>query len=145
MKLQDKEMGDDLELDMSPMIDMVFLLLIFFIVASQIVDPKPQVEIPEAAYGKISEKPVGRLMVTVQMEFPEDSSKDEVLFYVGSHPDPVDIETVQNEIERHLNDNEKLKVLIRADAQVPYAMNELVTRACANVGAQDLIYSVFEE
>jgi len=34
MKLQSKEADEEVEIDMSPMIDMVFLLLIFFIVAS---------------------------------------------------------------------------------------------------------------
>ena len=49
MKLENKDAGEDIEMDMSPMIDMVFLLLIFFIVASQIIDDKPKVLIPEAA------------------------------------------------------------------------------------------------
>ena len=34
MQLGKKQNDDDIELDMSPMIDMVFLLLIFFIVVS---------------------------------------------------------------------------------------------------------------
>jgi len=48
MKLEPKQADDDVLVDMSPMIDMVFLLLIFFIVASQIVDEKPKVAIPPA-------------------------------------------------------------------------------------------------
>ena len=52
MKLGKQTSDDDLELDMSPMIDMVFLLLIFFIVVSQVIDEKPRVEIPDALMQK---------------------------------------------------------------------------------------------
>ncbi len=145
MKLEQRDFGDDLELDMGPMIDMVFLLLIFFIVASQIVDEKPKVAIPDAAYGKISEDQTGRLMITVQMVEPDNAENDEVQYFIASQNQPVDLEVVQNTIARELELNEKLKVLIRADGRVPYEKNEMVTRACAEVGAQDLIYSVFEE
>ena len=68
MKLVQKNNEDDIELDMSPMIDMVFLLLIFFIVASQIIDEKPQVEIPDAVYAKVPDDTTGRLMITVRAD-----------------------------------------------------------------------------
>lgn len=144
MKLEQKDMGDDLELDMSPMIDMVFLLLIFFIVASQIVDEKPKVEIPTAAYSKIDEDQTGRLMITVQKQ-SDDPNDDEVNIFVGSNKTPLDIETVKDIIANELELNAELRVLIRADADVKYKQNEKITIACAEVGAQDLIYSVFEE
>ncbi|VGO14530.1 Biopolymer transport protein ExbD [Pontiella desulfatans] len=136
MKLEQKDIGDDLELDMSPMIDMVFLLLIFFIVASQIVDEKPKVEIPAAAYAKVPEDTTGRLMITVK--------KDDT-FYLASDREPKTIEQVKERIEQEINANPELRVLIRADGEVKYKTNEKVTIACAEVGAQDLIYSVFEE
>jgi biopolymer transport protein ExbD len=136
MKLQRKEISEDLELDMSPMIDMVFLLLIFFIVASQIVDEKPKVEIPTAAYSKVPEDTTGRLMITVK--------KDET-YYLGSDQEPKTIEQVKDRIEMEINANPELRILIRADGEVKYKTNEKVTIACAEVGAQDLIYSVFEE
>jgi len=144
MKIEQKDMGDDLELDMSPMIDMVFLLLIFFIVASQIVDEKPQVRVPTASYGKVDEDQTGRIMITVQKQ-SEDPNDDEVLMYIGSNPEPVDIDTIKNVIANEIELDNELRVLIRADANVKYSENEKITLACAEVGAQDLIYSVFEE
>lgn len=144
MKIEQKDMGDDLELDMSPMIDMVFLLLIFFIVASQIVDEKPKVQIPTAAYGKVDEDQTGRLMITVQ-KASEDPNDDEVFMYIGSNREPVDLETIKNTIANEIELNNDLRVMIRADANVKYYENEKITLACAEVGAQDLIYSVFEE
>jgi biopolymer transport protein ExbD len=136
MKLEQKDIGDDLELDMSPMIDMVFLLLIFFIVASQIVDEKPKVEIPTAAFGKIDEDQTGRFMISV---------KKDGAYYVRSEPEKKTIEEIKQRIELELAADPKLRILIRADGDVKYKENEKITIACAEVGAQDIIYSVFEE
>lgn len=135
MKLTPKE-EEELELDMSPMIDMVFLLLIFFIIASQIIDEKPQVAIPTAAYGKIPEDTTGRLMISVNKEGE---------YFLGSDPTPRSIEEVQDRIEIEINADPELRILIRADGETKYKLNEKITLACAAVGAQDLIYSVFEE
>ena len=71
MDLQRKAQEEDIEIDMSPMIDMVFLLLIFFIVASVIIDEKPKVTIPKAAYSKVPENIEGRVMVSVKENQPE--------------------------------------------------------------------------
>ena len=136
MKLAQKDLGEDLELDMSPMIDMVFLLLIFFIIASQVIDEKPEVSIPPAAYGKVPEDTTGRLMISV--------TKDEK-YFIGSDPTAKTIEQVKVQIELEINADPELRILIRADGDTKYKVNEKVTIACAEVGAQDLIYSVFEE
>ncbi|WP_372797156.1 ExbD/TolR family protein [Pontiella sp.] len=135
MKLKQKD-TEDLEIDMSPMIDMVFLLLIFFIVASQIIDEKPQVAVPSAAYGKVPEDTTGRLMISV--------TKDEK-YYIGADPAPKTIDEIKTTIAQWLEADPKLRILIRADGDVKYKINEEITIACAEVGAQDLIYSVFEE
>jgi biopolymer transport protein ExbD len=136
MKLQQKDIGEDLELDMSPMIDMVFLLLIFFIIASQVIDEKPQVSVPKASYGKIPEDTTGRLMISV-------SKKGE--YFLGSDPTPRSIDQVRDQIEMEINADPELRILIRSDGETKYKVNEKITVACAEVGAQDLIYSVFEE
>lgn len=135
MKLAQKD-TEDLDIDMSPMIDMVFLLLIFFIVASQIIDEKPKVQVPLAAYGKVPENTEGRLMISV--------TKEEK-YFIGADPEPKDIEQIKETIAQWLDADPKLRILIRADGDVKYKINEEITVACAEVGAQDLIYSVFEE
>jgi len=136
MKLEQKDIGEDLELDMSPMIDMVFLLLIFFIVASQIIDDKPPVKVPTASAAKVPENTTGRLMISVTKEDK---------FFIGSDPVAKTIDEIKERIRVELDANPKLRVLIRADGNVKYKINEKITIACAEVGAQDLIYSVFEE
>ena len=45
-----KRNPDDGELDITPMIDITFLLLAFFVVASKM-DPQAAIELPKASYG----------------------------------------------------------------------------------------------
>ena len=125
---------EDVEIDMSPMIDMVFLLLIFFVVASQIVDTKVPVDVPSAMYAKVPEDETGRFLISV--------AKDGVL-YVGH--DVVTIEELKQRLEPELVRDPKLRVQIRSDRTVVYEVNEEIIEACAEVGATDLIYSAFEE
>ncbi len=136
MKLEQKEIGEDLELDMSPMIDMVFLLLIFFIVASQVIDDKPEVNIPPAAFAKVPDDTTGRLMISVTKEGK---------YFIGSDPKDKTVDELKETISQWLEADPELRILIRADGETKYKDNEKVTIACAEVGAQDLIYSVFEE
>ena len=62
--------GDGLSVDMSPMIDMVFLLLIFFIVTANLVVVKQdvRVEVPVADASSTQEKKTGRIVINVYGE-----------------------------------------------------------------------------
>ncbi len=135
MKLQPKQADDDLEVDMSPMIDMVFLLLIFFIVASQVIDEKPKIDIPSAAYAKVPEDTTGRLMISV---------KADEKYFIGQFQ-MNGIDELKERLEVEMEADPNLRILIRADGDTPYKINEKVMTACAEVGANDLIYSAFEE
>ena len=134
MRLAPKQNDDDLELDMSPMIDMVFLLLIFFIVASQIIDEKPEVEIPSAVYAKVPDDTTGRVMITV---------RENERFFLGQVE--VTFEELKERLALEIAADPALRIFIRSDAQTKYKVNEKVMIACAEVGANDLIYAAFEE
>ena len=134
MKLVQKNNEDDIALDMSPMIDMVFLLLIFFIVASQIIDEKPQVEIPDAVYAKVPDDTTGRLMITVRAD---------ERYFIGQ--EEVSFDEMKEKLALEIKKDPNMRVLIRSDAQTKYKVNEKVMTACAEIGANDLIYSAFEE
>ncbi len=134
MKLHPKDAGEDIEMDMSPMIDMVFLLLIFFIVASQIVDEKPKVNIPTASAAKVPEDTADRLMITVT---------DDERFFLRLQEVPFEELTLK--IQQEFEANPELRMLIRADGDVPYKTSEKIMKACAEVGAVDIIFAAFEE
>jgi biopolymer transport protein ExbD len=134
MNLNETLEEEDVEIDMSPMIDMVFLLLIFFVVASQIVDTKVPVDVPSAIYANIPEDETGRFLISV--------TKEGVL-HVGH--DVVTIEELKQRLGPELVRDPKLRVQIRSGRTVVYEVNEEIMEACAEVGATDLIYSAFEE
>jgi biopolymer transport protein ExbD len=134
MNLQRRAADEDIEIDMSPMIDMVFLLLIFFIVASQIIDTKPPVKIPAAAYSKIPDDTTGRIMISV--------NQDDEMFISQLN---VTIDELKDLMANELEADPNLQILIRAGKAVKYKTNQKIMMACAEVGAVDLIYAAFEE
>ena len=134
MNLQRKAADEDIEIDMSPMIDMVFLLLIFFIVASQIIDEKPKVKIPKAAYSKVPEDTTGRIMISVNAD-------DEIFISQLK----VTMDELKEFMAIELENDPNLRILIRAGTTVKYKTNQRIMMACAQVGAVDLIYAAFEE
>lgn len=134
MKLIPKKKEDDIEPNMSPMIDMVFLLLIFFIVAAQIIDEKPKVLIPSAINAKVPEDSKNRLMITIT---------DDEKYFIRQNL--VSFEELQKYLADEVNKNPKLRVLIRADQDLKYKVSEKIMNICAEVGANDLIYAVLEK
>lgn len=134
MKLN-SDLGEDVEIDMSPMIDMVFLLLIFFLVASTIVKvEKVPVNIPLAVYAKVPEDTTGRFEITV--------AKNGDLF-IGTKP--VTLDELKELLIPELEFNPELRILIRADGLVKYRINEEIMAACAEVGANDMVFTAFEK
>lgn len=125
---------EDVQVDMSPMIDMVFLLLIFFIVASIIVEDKVSIEVPVAEYAKVPEDITGRFMISVTADGQ---------IYVGQQP--VTLEEMKEILRPQVEEDPKLRIMIRADGNLKYKVNEEIMTACAEVGAVDLIYSAYEQ
>ena len=126
---------DDVEIDMAPMIDMVFLLLIFFMVASVVTElEKVDVKIPESSYAKVPEDTKDRMMLSV------DANNQT---YVGTQP--VTMDELKVLIDGELELNPDLRIYIRADQLVVYKTCKDIMIACAEVGATDLIYATFEE
>ena len=67
LRAAQEEQDDDTEVDMSPMIDMVFLLLIFFIVNATliIVEMDKRVQVPIARYSEKQNDNMGRILINV--------------------------------------------------------------------------------
>lgn len=126
---------DDVSIDMSPMIDLVFLLLIFFMVASVVTElEKVAVNIPKSSHAKVPEESKGRMLMSI------DANNQP---YVGTQP--VTIEELKVWVDAELALNPNLRILIRADERVEYKICKDIMVACGEVGAADLIYAAFEE
>ena len=125
---------DDVAIDMAPMIDMVFLLLIFFMVASVVVTDRVKIQLPDAQSAKVPEDTKNRMMLSVDVNNQ---------IYVNTNP--VNIKELKKIVSDELEINPGLRILIRADKDVEYKTNKEIIIACAEVGASDLIYATFEE
>ncbi|MFA6172119.1 MAG: biopolymer transporter ExbD [Kiritimatiellales bacterium] len=131
------EGGDD-EINMAPMIDMVFLLLIFFMVASHLTSmERVPVSLPVADKAKVPEEARDRQIITVQAE-----ANGGVSYYMNLQK--VDIKELSAEIARQQEKNENVRIYLRADRQVRHKHIKAVMEACAEAGIADIIFGVFE-
>jgi len=95
---------------------------------------KVPVEIPLAVYAKVPENTTGRFEITVT----ESGS----LFINTTQ---VTLDELKTLLAPEIEANPELKVMLRADAGVKYSVNEKIMAACAEVGANDLIFNAFEK
>ena len=120
---------------MAPMIDMVFLLLVFFMTVGTLAqaDRSVELDLPESEESRVPEDLAGRGIVSVRA--------DGVIFLGGSE---VSLTEMQNRIGEEIRRNPELQVQVRADAQTPFREIRRVLEACAEEGALDVIYSTYQ-
>ena len=133
---------EDLQVDMSPMIDMVFLLLIFFIVASSVIVVKqdPSVDPPIADKSKAAKNGVlGRIVVNVRSD---GSFAGEVASQVLA-----DEKAIADYIKTEKNKQEGLGLIpvihLRGDKKGAFKYSRTVIRAGAESGVSEVVFSVF--
>ncbi len=105
------DQGDEVTLDMAPLIDIVFLLLIFFLVATTLkkLDRELPVELPSAAMGVPAKLDDGTLVIGLDTEG---------LLYL--HAEPVTLEQLHAALREAGESGEAARVRIDADRTVPY-------------------------
>ena len=131
------EGGDD-EINMAPMIDMVFLLLIFFMVASHLTAmERIPVSLPVADKAKVPEEARDRQLITVTAE-----ANGEAAYYMNLQK--VDIKELSVAIAQQQAKDENVRIYLRADRQVRHKYIKAVMEACADAGIADIIFGTFE-
>ena len=70
MNIPQDDGADELVLNLTPMIDVVFLLLIFFMVATTFLDPEREIdlELPEAESGSAAEQELDEIVINVRRD-----------------------------------------------------------------------------
>ncbi|MEE8451455.1 MAG: biopolymer transporter ExbD [Thermoguttaceae bacterium] len=128
--------------NMTPMIDVVFLLIIFFLVSSHLAKQEVELELdlPEAGSGqRPGEDDIRRVVVNV---LPEKDAAARIV--VGGRQ--VTTEELARLIGFESRRSERhLEVRIRADRTVPYRMVEPIMVACAREGVWRVTFSVVGE
>lgn len=142
--IRKRDRGEDVEMDITPMIDITFLLLIFFIVCST-PDQKSSFELAEARHGKgVSERE--SVFITVSAE-----SSDPAPVYLSdgingdSLPNDPDEqrELIREAVEKGRLDL-KENVLIKADKNVAHRDVARVIKAVSAVDGAKIHLAVLE-
>jgi biopolymer transport protein ExbD len=123
---------DEARIQMTPMIDMTFLLLVFFMVTSKITKEQKKMEIrlPLAASALISHDPSGREVINI-----DNAGR----FYTGERL--VDDDGLKRYLKQRLRDYPPLKISVRADARTPAHRIKQVMKAAADAGAIEVVFS----
>jgi biopolymer transport protein ExbD len=131
---------EELKIDMSPMIDMVFLLLLFFLVNATaiIVKQDPKVNPPIAANSRIAKDGTGRIVVNVRSDgtftnesYQEIESEEEITELVKKEKDRID------------QLGFKPKLHLRGDKEAVFKFSRQVIRAAAKGGVDQVVFAVY--
>jgi biopolymer transport protein ExbD len=133
------DQNDD-EINMAPMIDMVFLLLIFFMVASHLADlQKVPVLLPVADKATMPEETRDRQMVSI---LSEDESGETVKIFINMQE--MDLAQFKVTLQQLVGQDENLQIYLRADRRVLHKHIQTVMKSCAEAGIVDITFGTFE-
>ena len=89
---------------MSSMTDLVFLLLIFFIIISTLVNTSHEIKLPEGSGDPSLTSPV-KIYVDAENKF-----------YINSDPLPINISNIESEVNKVIGENKAIELLADKDA-----------------------------
>lgn len=147
MKLR-REEKLELGVDMTPMIDCVFLLLIFFMCAATMskVDLTPEVRLPVAPKAAVPEDLRGRGVVNI---LPVGSNTPVGEPVTEARPflvynELLDDAGLQRVISQRRSQDADLRVYMRIDKNADFALVRRAIKACAGAGVFDIIFATFQ-
>ncbi|MDH5541383.1 MAG: biopolymer transporter ExbD [Nitrospinota bacterium] len=127
-----KRTEEDFSLQLTPLIDVVFLLLIFFMVSTAFVDFTRQIDInlPKTAAGDL---PAEKKVFTIEI------SREKEIFLDGK-------QVTFTELEERIagSGGAKRSVIIRADSEVDYGTTVGIMGMCKLNGIEEIGLSVSE-
>ncbi len=126
-----KPRQDEVGFQLAPMIDMTFLLLIFFMVTTKITSDqlKMEIRLPLAASARTPEDLSGRDIVNVDAEGQ---------IFAGDRP--VTLPELKAHLVRRLTDVPPLRIYVRADSKTDVKVIKQIMSACAEAGAIEVIF-----
>jgi biopolymer transport protein ExbD len=136
LKQQRKRKDEVVSFQITPMIDMTFLLLIFFMVTSKLSKEqvKMDVSLPTASAAKIPDDLSDRDVINVDKEGN---------YYIAN------VMANGDQLKRHLQDRFKaappLKIYYRADKDTPYEVTESFMKLAAEAGARQVLFGTYRK
>ncbi|MBC2602824.1 ExbD/TolR family protein [Puniceicoccus vermicola] len=127
--------GDDEGFELTPMIDVVFLLIAFFMtITSEITEENIKIEVPIAVEAQVPEERGVRQTISI------DASGN--IFFGARQLAP---DELADAIRVSLENSPDTRVYLRADARTPHRYVQDVMQATANAGLYDLIFATNQE
>ena len=139
MRVPNYRLASSVSINMTPMIDVTFLLIIFFLVSSHLAKQENNVrlDLPKTQTGLDSELSNQHRTSTVHV-LPDGT------YQMGGQS--ISIENVQKAIAvRHAETPGGLRVRIRTDRSVPYSVVSKLLKACTRAGTSDVVFAVYDE
>jgi len=129
-----KPYEEDGDIDLTPMIDIVFLLIVFFMtVANMITAEKHPIEMPVALNSVLPEEYGERTTITVM----EDGS-----LYSGVYS--VELEELTDILREEIESDPEVKVYLRADSATEHQFVNEVMQAAASVGLNNIVFAAYQ-
>lgn len=122
---------------MTPMIDMVFLLLVFFMTVSTLAqaDRAKKLDLAESSQSDVPDAENLPNRGTISLDAAG-------VIYLGT--EAVSLGDMQSTMKASLEANPELRIHLRADQATPYGEIKKVLKACAEVGAYEVIYATYQ-
>jgi biopolymer transport protein ExbD len=133
-----KAIGKDevVSFQITPMIDMTFLLLIFFMVTSKLSKEqvKMDVNLPTASSSRIPDDLSNRDVINVD--------KDGNFYIANTMANP---EQLKQHLEERFKAAPPLKIYYRADKGTPYEITEKFMKLAAEAGAHQVLFGTYRK
>ena len=131
-----KKKQDAVSFQITPMIDMTFLLLIFFMVTSKLSKEQIKIDI---------DLPIARSAIT-----PDDLSNRDIINIDGKgtyhiRNDPASKEEVAEYLKARLEANPPLRIYVRADQDTPARQIKELMKMAAEAGAVDVLIGTYRK
>ncbi len=125
-----RQRKQEVSVNLTPLIDVVFLLLIFFMVSTSFTrETQIELDLPKASVEPLETK-VESLEISID--------KEGRYFVNGKGLVNVSIETLKRAIQPILNENKDISVIISADANTPYQSVITAMDATSQLGVSNL-------
>jgi biopolymer transport protein ExbD len=132
------------DIDMTPMIDCVFLLLIFFMCAATMnsANLKPEIILPLAPKAAVPEDLSGRGVVNicpVGTEAPDGFTTEDSPFVISGRT--MGERELTKVITQGMNQNPDMRVYMRVDRNSDFKLVKRAIKSCAEAGVFDIIFA----
>lgn len=122
---------------MAPMIDMVFLLLVFFMTVSTMAkDARPELELPESEVARVPQNIPPRDVISVMREEGSDR------YFHGNRS--VGLPELAKALAGEQRAGRLAGVYLRGPADLPWEAWKPVLQVCRELGLEEIVFGTFE-